>query len=174
MSEPTFPPTAGRIVVGVDGSTESNHALGWAASEARLRGATLSVVHVWGIPYVALGRDAQQLHDPTVIDAVRREAQELVSRVLFELGDEATGLQIEEAVVEGAPAPSLLEAAGDADLLVLGSRGHGGSGGVRPGSTARQCAQHAVCPVVIVPPPRSSERRQRPQTPWQSRGRTRP
>jgi nucleotide-binding universal stress UspA family protein len=154
MSEPTSPPTGGRIVVGIDGSTESNRALRWAVSEARLRGTTLSVVHVWGIPYVALGRDAQPLHDPTVIDAVRREAQELVSRVLFELGDEAAGLQIEEAVVEGAPAPSLLQAAGDADLLVLGSRGHGGAGGVRPGSTSQQCAQQAVCPVVIVPPPR--------------------
>jgi nucleotide-binding universal stress UspA family protein len=169
MSEPTSPPTGGRIVVGIDGSTESKRALRWAASEARLRGATLSVVHVWGIPYVALGLVAQPLYEPTEIDAVRREAEKLVSSVLSELGDEATGVQIEKAVVEGAPAQRLLEAAGDADLLVLGSRGHGG---FDLGSVSQRCAQDAVCPVVIVRPPGSSEGRQRPQAPWQSRGRT--
>lgn len=174
MSERTPPPTVGRMVVGIDGSMESKRALRWAAAEARLRGATLSVVHVWGIPYVALGADAQGLHDPAAIDEVRRTAEELVSSELFELGDEAAGIEIEESVVEGAPAERLVESADGADLLVVGSRGHRGVEGPRPGSVSRQCAHLAVCPVVIVPPPRSSEGRQRPQAPWQSRGRTRP
>jgi nucleotide-binding universal stress UspA family protein len=176
MSQPTYPATAGRIVVGVDGTTESKQALRWAAAEARLRSATLAVVHVWGYPYVTLSTDAAGLHDRSVFDDVRRAAQELVSRELFELRDEATGVEIEETVIEGAPAERLLEVAEDADLLVVGSRGHDGFEPLLLGSVSQQCARHAVCPVVIVPSPRSTERRRRqpPQAPWQSRGRTSP
>lgn len=144
--------TGGRIVVGVDGSPESRRALRWAAAEARLRTATLAVVHVWGIPHVVLGIDAQPLYDATVIDELRRAAEELVGRELAGLGDEAAGIEIDEAVPEGAPAQQLLDAARGADLLVLGSRGRGGFGGLRLGSVSHQCVEHAVCPVVIVPP----------------------
>jgi nucleotide-binding universal stress UspA family protein len=55
-------------------------------------------------------------------------------------------------VVEGAPAPVLLEAAKGADLLVVGMRGHGGFVGLLLGSVSQQCAHHAPCPIAIVPP----------------------
>jgi nucleotide-binding universal stress UspA family protein len=54
-------------------------------------------------------------------------------------------------VREGAPARVLLEAASDADLLVIGSRGLGGFRGLLLGSVGQQCTHHAPCPVVIVP-----------------------
>lgn len=56
--------------------------------------------------------------------------------------------------VEGPPAKALLEASKDADLLVVGSRGHGGVSGFLLGSVSQQCARHANCPVAIVGPPR--------------------
>ena len=66
------------------------------------------------------------------------------------LGDEAAGVEIDRAVVEGAAAPTLIEAAAGSDLLVLGSRGHGGFAGLLLGSVTQQCAHHAPCPLVIV------------------------
>ena len=57
---------------------------------------------------------------------------------------------IERRVVEGAPATVLVDESRQADLLVVGSRGHGGFAGLLLGSVSQQCAHHAACPVVIV------------------------
>ncbi len=134
------------IVVGIDDSAEARRALSWAAREARLRQASLVVVHAWTFSQRATG-----LAIEPVLDSVRRVAHDLVENALDELGDEAAGLEIKPVVVEGAPAPALLEAARDADLLVVGSRGRGGFTGLLLGSVSQQCAQHAPCPLVIVP-----------------------
>jgi nucleotide-binding universal stress UspA family protein len=61
------------------------------------------------------------------------------------------GLEVERSVVHGAPAAVLIEAAADADELVVGTRGHGGFVGLLLGSVGQQCTHHAPCPVVIVP-----------------------
>ncbi len=90
--------------------------------------------------------------EPEAIDSVRRVAQDVVDNELDELGDEAAGIHVTRAVVEGTPAPTLLEAAEGADLLVVGSRGRGGFTGLLLGSVSQQCALHAPCPLVIVPP----------------------
>lgn len=87
-----------------------------------------------------------------MIENVRRTAEQLVDSELAELGGETSGIDIERAVVEGAPAPALLEAAEGAALLVVGSRGRGGFTGLLLGSVSQQCAHHAPCPLVIVPP----------------------
>lgn len=143
-----------RIVVGIDGSAESREALRWAAREAKLRGAALRVVNAWAFPYVASGPGLDPGLDPVLdaqmIDDVRRGADELVERELTELGDDAAGVEIERAVVEGPPAPMLIEAAEGSDLLVVGSRGHGGFGGLLLGSVSQQLSHHAPCPLVIV------------------------
>ena len=67
---------------------------------------------------------------------------------------EAEGIEIERRVVEGGAARVLVDAAADGDLLVVGSRGHGGFAGLLLGSVSQQCAHHAHCPVVIVQAPR--------------------
>jgi len=139
-----------RIVVGIDGSRESRETLRWAVAEAKLRGAALRVVHTWSFPYIAAGPGLDPTLDAQVIDDARRNAEELVERELSELGDEAAGVDIERAVVEGAPAPTLIEAARGSDLLVVGSRGHGGFAGLLLGSVSQQCSHHAPCPIVIV------------------------
>ena len=142
-----------RIVVGIDGSAESKDTLRWAVAEAKLRGAALRVVHAWAPPYIAAGPGLDPALDTQMIEDVRRKAEELVERELSALGDEAAGVDIERAVVDGAPARTLIEAAEGSDLLVVGSRGHGGFAGLLLGSVSQQCAHHAPCPVVIVRPP---------------------
>ncbi len=131
----------GRIVVGVDGSENSKDALRWAAGQARLTGARLDVVMTWEVPvfpYGAwsgcdVGADAKEMLDETVHEV---------------LG--GPGTRLSASVMEGRPASTLLEAAKEADLLVVGRRGHGSFTGFLLGSVAERCVTHAPCPVVVV------------------------
>ena len=63
---------------------------------------------------------------------------------------ESPAFALERVVEQGAAADVLVRAAEHADLLVVGSRGHGGFSGLLLGSVSQQCAQHALCAVVIV------------------------
>lgn len=132
------------VVVGVDGSEQARRALTWAAEEAKLRGARLRVVHVWS--YLAQTGEA---FDPTYGDD---DARRLLQEAVAGLGD---GVDIETIAVCDLPARGLLDSAQDADLLVVGARGMGGFGGLLLGSVSQQVAQHAPCPVVIVPQPKA-------------------
>jgi nucleotide-binding universal stress UspA family protein len=134
-----------RIVVGVDGSEPSKAALRWALDEARLRGATLRVVYAWSLRYVTAAGIAVPGVDP---EQVRADGEEMLDSLLGELP--VDGLDVERVAIEGGPASVLVEAAEGAELLVVGSRGHGGFAGLLLGSVSQQCAHHAPCPVVIV------------------------
>ena len=139
------------IVVGVDGSPESVAALRWAAQEARLRGATLRVVHAWFMPMVfTSGPPLLVLSEPR--DGLAEEGEKVLSHALERVAADVEGLTVERSVVEGSAAHCLLRAGEGADLLVVGSRGHGGFHGLLLGSVSQQCAHHAPCPVVIVRP----------------------
>ena len=137
-----------RIVVGVDGSPQSRRALRWAAQEAKLRGAHLSVIHAYTLPHLG----AEQALTTDVITRIHREAQDLIENEVDQLGELAAAIELSCAAAEGAPAQLLLDAAAEADLLVVGSRGRGGFKALLLGSVSQQCAHHATCPVVIVPP----------------------
>jgi nucleotide-binding universal stress UspA family protein len=137
------------IVVGIDGSAAADAALAWALAEARLREARLLVAHAWSVPVLAYASPYGGAAATTgIVEASRKAAHDLVDAALER--HDAEGIDVERAVVEGAPATALLDAAADADLLVLGSRGHGGFTGLLLGSVSQQCAHHARCPVVIV------------------------
>lgn len=69
------------------------------------------------------------------------------------VGQETKGVEIERLVIQGAAAAILVSAVGPRDLLVVGSRGHGGFVGLLLGSVSQQCVQHAPCPVVVVHAP---------------------
>jgi nucleotide-binding universal stress UspA family protein len=139
-----------RIVVGIDGSQGARRALEWAVAEAKLRDAHLVVIHAWLEPAaVAVGSVITAGGvEPEVFEET---AERTVADVLKEV--DTTGLPqgIESHVVAGAPARSLLDAAKDADLVVVGSRGLGGFTGLLLGSVSQQVAHHATCPVVIIP-----------------------
>lgn len=145
------------IVVGVDGSNESLEALRWALGEARLRATAVRAVRVWEYPFVApsaewtLGAPAPQ---PVAVDPqeVRHLAETQLDQVVSEVEPDAAGVQIEQHVIEGHPANALVEASKGADLLVVGSRGHGGFAGLLLGSVSQACVHHAHCPVVVVRP----------------------
>jgi nucleotide-binding universal stress UspA family protein len=144
----------GTIVVGVDGSPVSLDALAWAVDEARLRAARLRVVNAWTVPLsielpepAVLGRPL--VAEPMLEDvagALEASAVELLARVT----EGIDGVELVTEAIEGAPAHVLVQAAADADLLVVGNRGRGGFKGLLLGSVSQQCAQHATCPVVIV------------------------
>jgi nucleotide-binding universal stress UspA family protein len=138
-----------RIVVGIDGSDHSKKALRWALDEARLRSASLEVVSAWMLPVYASGYGFApgDLVDPKIIGDGATEQLELA---VAEVVGDSTDVAVERKTVEGMAAQVLVEEAAGADLLVVGSRGHGGFAGLLLGSVSQQCAQHASCPVVII------------------------
>jgi len=143
----------GTIVVGVDGSEESKQALRWALEEARLREARIVALRAWVYPALAAGGLIPVAAD-FLGDLTENETRQLAEVVAEAAG--VGGVEIEQVVVEDAPAHALVRAAEGADLLVVGSRGHGGFTGLLLGSVSQQCAHHAPCPVVIVPPAASA------------------
>lgn len=141
------------IVVGVDGSDASKEALRWALEESRLRRSGLQAVYAWLRPQIG----GRVYIPPELLDReqLRKTAQEQLAANVAEVAGENPGVELEPIVGEGPAAKVLTRAAEDAELLVVGSRGHGGFAGLLLGSVSHQCAQHAPCPVVIVRKPRT-------------------
>lgn len=138
------PPTK-RVVAGVDGSAGSVAALLWATAEACRRGAALHIVSVWEDPPPAQPGPARS-DSPAQIAAQR--VQRALERVL---DDEHHPGEVICAWPKGDPGQVLLEAAEDADLVVVGTTG---ISTVRiPGPMGLYCLRHAKCPVVFVPGP---------------------
>jgi nucleotide-binding universal stress UspA family protein len=145
------------IVVGVDDSQEARAALRFALDEAKLRQATLRVVHAW--QYGAITTAGVESFYPAA-GADRTEVREAVDaaleQTLRETLPDTQSVTIERRLVEGRAAAVLVDASRDADLLVVGSRGHGGFTGLLLGSVSQQVAHHSGCPVVIVRPNKGS------------------
>jgi nucleotide-binding universal stress UspA family protein len=153
------------IVVGVDGSAGAAEALRWAVAEAHLRKARLRIVHAWTYGYTGLplgGFGAMGGFDSYVpfddIDPVdlQKAAEGLVETAIAKVARGVEGVEVERRVVEGGAAQVLIGAAVGADLLVVGSRGHGGFAGLMLGSVSQQCVSHAPCPVVVVHSPKAT------------------
>jgi nucleotide-binding universal stress UspA family protein len=141
----------GVIVVGVDNSEGAKAALRFALEEARLRQATLRIVHAWQFGYIgATGLEGALPAMGGELEDFRQGAAAALDETLREVGAETDGVTIERRVDQGTAAGVLVEESRRADLLVVGSRGHGGFAQLLLGSVSQQCAQHAFCPVVIV------------------------
>jgi nucleotide-binding universal stress UspA family protein len=144
------------IVVGVDGSETSRAALRWAVEEARLRHARVRAVHAWWV-YPMLPPDRPPAAEGS--EQFGDDASERVQAFVTETLGKRPDVEVTAVAVQGAQASAaLVDAAKDADLLVVGSRGAGGFAGLLLGSVSQQCTHHAPCPVVIVPSPPSSPR----------------
>jgi nucleotide-binding universal stress UspA family protein len=141
----------GLIVVGVDSSEGAREALRFALDEAKRRNATLRVVHSW--QFGNIGIKGIEGFSPVIgadLGDLRRTAELALDATLDEVAAHVHGIAIERRVIEGAAAQVLVDESRNADLLVVGSRGHGGFTGLLLGSVSQQCAHHAACPVVIV------------------------
>lgn len=139
-----------KIVVGVDGSAGSRAALRWAWAEAKAHGAALEVVTAWQYPITTSLPAFGSMPAP---DDLQGEARNEMLKVLDDEGVTAdAGVTVTTLVAEGTAARALLEAAAEADLLVVGSRGHGGFTGLLVGSVGQQCVSHSSVPVVVVHP----------------------
>jgi nucleotide-binding universal stress UspA family protein len=141
-----------KIVVGVDGSDGSIQALEWAAAEAKLRTATLTVLLAWQWPTGVYAAASWARITPELIEDIQKLADQRLEEACAAVGPALDGVDVERMPVEGVPAQTLIDAAADADLLVVGTRGHGGFVGLLLGSVSQQCAHHSPCPIVIVPP----------------------
>ena len=135
---------ASRIVVGVDGFESSKAALRWAIHQAKLTGAVVEAVTAWQIP-VGTG-----LVPATDMPDYQDDARMVLIEAITEMCMIDAEVQVRPRVVEGRAAQVLLDAAEGAELLVLGSRGHGGLAEALLGSVGQYCVHHAPCPVVIM------------------------
>jgi nucleotide-binding universal stress UspA family protein len=135
-------------VVGVDGSDGSRNALRWAARQAGYTGATLEAIIGWEYP--AFYGWAAAIPDDLDYD-------KLAEHALDEAVDEVFGRDrpawLRTRVVCKHAALALVEASEGAELLVVGSRGHGAVADVLLGSVSTYCVHHARCPVTVIRPP---------------------
>jgi nucleotide-binding universal stress UspA family protein len=133
-----------KIVVGIDGSEASLDALDWAGRQAQLTHAILEVFMTWDWPatygwVTYLPED----YDPS------EGMPDRVAKFADDLRASYPEVEIRTQVTEGHPAPVLVDASKGADLLVVGSRGHGEFVGMLIGSVSEFCATHAHCPVLV-------------------------
>jgi nucleotide-binding universal stress UspA family protein len=133
---------ASPIITGTDGSDVSLRAVEWAAREAALRGAPLRIVSVAAMP----PRMSWGTHSgpPSVADLIHKSAEQSLTAAA------ERGLEVSTALLTGAPALAMAEAATGARMMVVGSRGGGGLAALLLGSVSRHVAFHAECPVVVV------------------------
>ena len=138
-----------RILVGVDGSTGSQAALGWALEEAQLRHAEIEAVYAWHLPALAYGAPGFIPPGPEAMDV---EARTVLERTLANL-PAASDVKVHLRVCDGPPVEVLARAAGepDVDLVVVGSRGHGGVAELMLGSVSHSLTHHCPKPMVIIP-----------------------
>lgn len=134
-----------RIVVGVDGSASSVRALEWAARQAELTHDVLEVVTTWEWPTnYGWSASVPEGWDP------QADATKILDEIIGKLHQAHPDVVVRSEVVEGHPAPVLIGASRGAELLVVGSRGHGEFAGMLLGSVGEHCVTHAHCPVLIV------------------------
>ena len=134
------------ILVGTDGTAASQAAVQWAAGEAERRHRLLRIMHVFDWEW----RSARYESGTEYIDVSRQLADAVVAGASAQARAVAPAVQLELDTLIGNPAPCLLEAAAEAELVVLGSRGRGGFASLLLGSVSQRVATHATCPVVVV------------------------
>lgn len=134
-----------RIVVGVDGSEESKQALRWAERlSAALGGARIDAVMVWEF----VSTYGWSSLSPAVPPPAELEDQ--LEKIVTEAFGVDRPSDMRLRVVEGGAAASLIAVSKGAQMLVVGSRGHGGFAGLLIGSVSAKVAEHASCPVLVV------------------------
>ncbi|GGI00286.1 universal stress protein [Arthrobacter liuii] len=133
-----------RIVVGVDGSEASVEALRQAQRLATPLGATVQAIACWEYPqmysgYVMMG-----------IEGFEEGARKVLDEAVAQAFGAETPANVTSTLVRNRPREALIDASRDADMVVVGRRGHGGFGGLLLGSVSSAIVAHAHCPVLVV------------------------
>jgi nucleotide-binding universal stress UspA family protein len=138
------------VAVGVDGSAESIAALRWASQYAAATGATVRAVRAWHYPSAVGPAPVGVAPKPVTSEVEAHIEAELTGDLAEVYPDPAAADQLEIRVEYGHPAEVLIAESKEADLLVVGHRGHGAFTGMLVGSVSIHCVTHAFCPVVVV------------------------
>jgi len=133
----------GPVVVGVDGSASSSAAVRFAADEATMRGAELVTLHAWS------GRDDTELGANRPTD---HEERRVLAEAVAGIAAKHPDLPVRRQVSNGSARGHLTEWSRSAQLVVVGSRGHGGFAGLLLGSVGHHLLHHSACPVAVVRP----------------------
>jgi nucleotide-binding universal stress UspA family protein len=139
-----------QIIVGVDGSDNSRAAMRWAYDEAAHHGASLTAVMVWHSPVLPMSPPYGSLPPEGYETQPEREAATVLEQLTADLDTRKPAVDVRTSMQKGNPAKVLIELSGGADLLVVGSRGHGGFAGMLLGSVSQHLVAHAACPVVVI------------------------
>ncbi|HEY5050310.1 MAG TPA: universal stress protein [Acidothermaceae bacterium] len=133
-----------RIVVGVDGSPESKAALRWAARIAPTIGCSIDAIMAWDYPASygwVMAPDGWPIEE---------DSAATLQSIIDEVFGELRPVNLRAVCQQGAARTVLLDTSKDAEMLIVGSRGHGGFSGLLLGSVSAACAEHAHCPVLVV------------------------
>jgi nucleotide-binding universal stress UspA family protein len=142
----TLPDLAGPVVVGIDGSSDSDEALAFARAEASARRTGLTAVYVWPPPESLLSSPG-----PVAANWTDDEAARMLAGILGRHGDEHPDVTVRAIVCHSSnPAFTLIDASREAGLLVVGARGYGGFPDLLLGSVSQAVIAHALCPVAVV------------------------
>lgn len=143
-------PTAGPVIVGVDGTATSDDAVAFAFAQASLCGADLVAVHSWTETEInsAFAVGAFVMDD----DLLAAEADKILAERLAGWQERYPRVSVTTSVVHDSPARALLARSATARLVVVGCRGRGGFSGLVLGSTSQQLLHHSTCPVAVVRP----------------------
>lgn len=133
------------VVVGIDGTPLSEAAIAFAFDAAAARGVPLVAVHTW----------LDELNDPALAELVdwqtaAVQAEELLAERLAGWGEKYPDVPVQRVVARGRAALALLDQAARAQLVVVGSRGHGEIAGLLLDSVSNALVHGAGCPVAIV------------------------
>ena len=137
---------SGRILVGVDASPHAARAVVWATREAAARGLPLHLVNAIDLPM----RGPGALIPPEYIAAGRANSKLMLDQVADEVRRLDPTLPVTTETSDFGAAETLVMLGGDGDLIVTGTRGHGGFAGLLVGSVSLRTAAHARCPTIVV------------------------
>ena len=150
-TDPADPTAQGPVVVGVDGSANSQPAIAMAFEEASLRGADLVAVHAWS----DVTMPTPSPHDQGLPwQSIKTAEQATLTESLAGFTERYPDVAVRQVVVQDKPAHHLLSYADTASLLVVGSHGRGGFTGMLLGSTSTALLHVTKCPLLIVRGPR--------------------
>jgi nucleotide-binding universal stress UspA family protein len=138
----------GRVVVGVDGSDLSDAAVAFAFEEAVMRGISLTAVHAWHYPVSS--SPGEMIFAVCVRPDVAEIQHKILTQALAAHRERHPDVPVQPVLAQGSPAAVLVHESIGAELLVVGSRGHGGFAGLLLGSVSDATIRHAGCPVAVI------------------------